>query len=395
MMQYDELAIAKQFGTPLFLFDGDELEARVFKMKEIVGDAWKLCYSMKANSFLVPWMDHLIGMLEVCSPGELDICKTLHVPGDHILYSGVNKTAQNVADAVDYGCHMYTCESIRHVHLLHEEAKRRQKVLPVLLRMSSGSQFGMIKTELYDVIRHRDAYPYLSIEGLHYFAGTQRKQLIRQKKELAMLKDLFIDVKERYGFILRRLEYGPGFAVPLFEGDDFSDDLRPLKELKEDLLSFSELAHVQIEMGRFIAASCGRYMTTVEDCKKGEMTDYAIVDGGIHHVNYIGNLMGMKTPKIRVLNPAGQEKKTWCLCGSLCSTNDVLAREFTQSGIKEGTVLCFENSGAYAVSEAMTLFLSRKAPAVVLCYNGSVRLVRDGFETSVFNTIQEKEIWKS
>lgn len=394
-MRYDEAAIAERYGTPLFLFNGEVLEARIQRMKEIVGDNLTLCYSMKANPFLVPLADRFIGRLEVCSPGELDICKTLHVPGEHILYSGVNKTAQNIADAVAYGCHIYTCESLKQVHLLHEEGRRCRKVLPVLLRLASGSQFGMIKTELYDVIRHREEYPYLSVEGIHYFVGTQRKNLCRQKTELAMLKAMFIEIKEQCGFTLKQLEYGPGFAVPLFAGDDFSDDLRPLKELKEDLCAFGEIAHVQVETGRFIAASCGHYLTRVDDCKNGETTAYAIVDGGIHHVNYIGDLMGMKTPKIRILNPVNQEEKTWCLCGSLCSTNDVLARRFTGVGLGEGAVLCFENIGAYAVSEAMTLFLSRKAPTIILCYNGTVRPVREGFETSLLNTIQEKETWKN
>ena len=71
------------------------------------------------------------------------------------------------------------------------------------------------------MIRNRDRYPDLTIEGVHYFAGTQRKNkgLHQQKEELQMLKELFREIKETEGFVLHKLEYGPGLP------DDREDPL--------------------------------------------------------------------------------------------------------------------------------------------------------------------------
>ena len=66
-------AIAKAYGTPSFVFDESALARRMREIKEIVGESVHLCYSIKANPFLIPAMQELVELLEVCSPGELEI----------------------------------------------------------------------------------------------------------------------------------------------------------------------------------------------------------------------------------------------------------------------------------------------------------------------------------
>lgn len=78
-------------NTPAFVFDTAALKKRVAQIKEIVGETVSLCYSMKANPFFVPAMITCVDKLEVCSPGELTICKKLGVDASRIIYSGVNK----------------------------------------------------------------------------------------------------------------------------------------------------------------------------------------------------------------------------------------------------------------------------------------------------------------
>ena len=70
-------AIAAKYGTPSFVFDTQALAARMRAVKEIVGSSVRLCYSIKANPFLIPAMQDLVELLEVCSPGELEICEEL------------------------------------------------------------------------------------------------------------------------------------------------------------------------------------------------------------------------------------------------------------------------------------------------------------------------------
>ena len=381
-------AIAARFGTPCFVFDEEALAQRMREIRQIVGDSVQLCYSIKANPFLLPAMRELTQLLEVCSPGELTICEDLHVTPDAILFSGVNKTAADIAHAMDAGVTRFTAESPLHIELLNDAAVARGRVYPVLLRLTAGSQFGMDESDLTDAIAHRDRSPGLHFEGIHYFAGTQRKKLSEQRAELTMLGELFDRLKTDYGFTAEKLEYGPGLYFPYFTHEDASDTLAPLRELAPDLQAMAQRVHLTVEMGRFFVSACGSYLTTVVDTKVNRGYAYAIADGGIHHVNYLGGNMGMRLPHIQhIPGPLHRDEapRDYVLCGSLCTTADVLVRKLPQCVLARGDVLVFENIGAYAVTEGPALFLSRDLPRIVLHNAAGDRLVRDTIHASSIN----------
>ncbi len=383
-------AIAVEYGTPTFLFDTEALCKRMADIKEIVGEKVHLCYSIKANPFLIPAMLECVEKLEVCSPGELCICERLQVAPERIIYSGVSKREIDVEEALEYGADVYTAESLGHVKRLNAEAVKRGEVIPVILRLSAGSQFGMSKEDLCYVIAHRGDYTGIMLEGIHYFAGTQRKKLAEQANELAMLEALFTELKETYDYEVKKLEYGPGLPVPYFSNEDFSDTLAPLKEVAPALQKIAEKVHLTVEMGRFYVTECGYYLTKIVDQKTNGKTNYAIIDGGMNHLNYLGQMMGMKVPVIHHLKQGeGQEEKDWCLCGSLCTTADVVVRQAGFKGLEENDVLVFTNVGAYSVTEGIYLFLSRTMPRIVLRQGvGQYKLVRDFYETYQLNCLQ-------
>lgn len=391
--------IAETYGTPVYVFDIKAFRTRINEIKKIVGDKVHLCYSIKANPFLITEMPCEIEHLEVCSPGELDICRKLHVQGRKIVYSGVYKGAGDIADAVEMQAGIYTAESIHQAELLQMEAAKRDTVLPVLLRLNAGSQFGMSREDLYYIFSNMDQFRNLQIEGIHFFAGTQRKKIAQQEKELQMLKELFEQIHIQYGFVLKKLEYGPGLPVPYFMGEDFSDTLRPLRELAEAIKDAATWSELTVEMGRFFSAACGYYLTKVVDQKRNEGISYSILDGGMNHVTYLGQVMGMKNPIIRHLKPVQKteeddRQENWALCGSLCTTADVLTRQTPFSNLACGDILAFCNMGAYSVTEGIYLFLSRSMPEILL-YNkdesgqNKVSVARKALETSVLNMIDK------
>ena len=380
--------IAARFGTPTFVFDECALTRRMKEIKAIVGESVHLCYSIKANPFLIPAMRQLTKLLEVCSPGELIICEDLGVDPGTILFSGVNKTAADIAHAMDAGVTRFTAESPLHIDLLNRAALERGRVCPVLLRLTAGSQFGMDEQDLTDAIANRAQYPGLRFEGIHFFSGTQRKKLKEQRDELAMLAALMDRLLDEHGFTAERLEYGPGLYFPYFAHEDNSDTLSPLRELAPDLRAMAQRVELTVEMGRFFASECGTYLTTVVDTKLNCGHAYAILDGGIHHVNYLGGNMGMRLPHIAHLpgpNHAEETPLDWTLCGSLCTTADVLVRKAPLCGLARQDVLAFENIGAYSVTEGPALFLSRDMPRIVLHGPEGDRLVRDTIHAAKLN----------
>ena len=390
-MQEKELRyITEHYQTPCFIFDLEAVKERVKKMREIVGGAYHLCYSIKANPFLIPTMAEITDKLEVCSPGELSICKALRVEPTKILYSGVNKTEVDVTDAMEYGVIHYTAESLLHMDIVNRVAGKYQKKVEILPRLNAGSQFGMSKEDLFSIYANEENYPNVIVKGIHYFAGTQRKKNDKQIKELDMLLELIKEIQTAFNRKVEQIEYGPGLSVPLFEGDDFSDTLKPLENVHEKLKELSEVVDLTIEMGRFYSTFCGTYITRAMDCKSNEGVNYCIVDGGMNHLNYYGQMMGMKVPHIQHLHACDDRaEKNWCLCGSLCTTADVLVRDVTLQGLHEGDYLAFNNCGAYSVTEGIHLFLSRTMPLILLRKAENEYIVaREMQESYPINTIQ-------
>ncbi len=388
------LEIAEEYGTPTFVFDVREFWQRLDKIADIFGEDVRLCFAMKANPFLAAAAADHGERLEVCSPGELAICEDVGISANQIVYSGVNKQASDIARAIAYRVGVLTAESKLHVELIEQCAAQAQTTVDVLLRLNAGSQFGMSKDDLLEVIDQRESYPHLNIVGLHYFVGTQRKKLKHQIRELEKLRALIAELEDEHGFEVQRLEYGPGLAVPYFADDDFTDDLAPARELTPYIQELGRDVEVTVEMGRFFSASCGTYLTRVADLKENDGTNYCILDGGINHLTYAGQVMGLKVPVTVNLSAMAdamraQDTRSWTLCGSLCTVNDVLVREVELDSLEMGDVLAFANAGAYSVTEGVHLFLSRTMPRVVLRYDGGSELARDFIETSTLNTPQK------
>ena len=178
---------------------------------------------------------------------------------------------------------------------------------------------------------------------------------------------------------VRCLEYGSGTAVPYFR-DKTAETFEEagLKGLQDAVKGMQWKGHVTVELGRALAAMCGYYLTKVEDTKTSDGIHYCIVDGGCHQLNYDGQIKGMYEPYVKVLpkevsvkvaevsENKNTEEKTWKVCGSLCTLNDVLCNEITLKGLEKGAILVFERTGAYSAMEGMALFLSHELPGVVL-----------------------------
>ena len=377
--------------TPYYVFDTDEFAKRAAMIRAALdckgGRRIPLCFSIKANPFLLHRLPAGLDHVEVCSPGELEICIALGVKPESIIYSGVMKEKCDIERAVSYGAGILTCESIRHATLISEvmlecmsegvqEAGLVEKKAQVILRLTSGNQFGMSLEDIEYIISHPDEFKGIAVIGIHYYSGTQ-KSLRKINKDLEKIKSALTGLKDKYSFEPQLVEYGPGLCVEYFEEDWQEKEKQSLDEAAEVLREFAEEYPLGIEMGRFLAASCGKYYTQVKDLKSTGDANYAILDGGIHHLNYFGQRMAMQVPPIRVYGGEVSENEEkpgveltqmpdadYTLCGSLCTVADVLVREVKLKKLELGDVLEFGNCGAYSVTEAPALFLSRQLPAI-------------------------------
>lgn len=381
------LKLANEYQTPLYVFDADAFRKRLRLVKQALGEKIRLCYSMKANPFLLACLPPELGALEVCSPGELTVCENAGVDLHRIIFSGVNKTQDCVDRAVEDGVEVFTVESYLHIERIEKAAAAAGTTADVLLRLTSDNQFGLDEELLVKIASERANYPHVNIVGLHYFSGTLKKRTSLIGRELDKMAALADRLKEECGLTLTRMEYGPGLWIDYFGDEPDEAETALLNEAAPLLRAMAEKYELTVEMGRFYTAPCGSYLTTVMDKKTNCGFAYAIVDGGLHQMNYDGQMKGTQVPEIRNLSSDGGESGTWCLCGSLCTPNDVLVRAAEMNEPALGDVLDFERTGAYSINEGFAFLLSRALPAVVIVSEDKgAELVRGHIRLDPFNT---------
>lgn len=379
--------ILKSYATPLYVFEIDALKNRVDYLKSRLPKNVSLCYAIKANTFIVSDLCPYIEKLEVCSPGEMMLCLEKGVELSKIVVSGVYKTREFIEEIVkDHsGVNCFTVESAEQYDMLIEFAEKYNKKIKLLLRLTSGNQFGLDEDGVKKIIASYDKNA-VEIIGIQYFSGTQKTSLKRIKREIDYTDAFLAELENEYGFKSDEFEYGPGLPVAYFDTDNFNEE-EYLAEFSSLLSSMKYKAKITLEVGRSLVADCGNYITKVVDMKSNQNQNYAIVDGGMNHITYFGQSMAMKHP-FHSLFPIRDdgETKNWNICGSLCTVNDILMKNTPMTDLKIGDAIVFKKTGAYCATEGISLFLSRDLPQVLIIdENGNINCAREAVATYKLN----------
>ena len=379
--------------TPFYIFDYDILQERYQKLKKLSYQNMKLCYAIKANPFLVPALKKFDLLFEVCSPGELSICEKYKVDPSKIVFSGVCKTYEDVKRAYNLRVKTITLESKLHCSCLIEAVKNSETIheQEVILRLTSGNQFGMSKDDLENCIKLLKDIPSIKIRGIHYFTGTQKK-IKKITDEIVFITDFCSYLKEKYDLSFNDIEYGPGLSFDYFnlngEENNYAEFESFVSLIKDSSFNFV------VELGRYFASSCGTYVTRIMDIKSDNDKNYCIIDGGINHINYYGQMLGMKNPPVEHIKADGKsgadnssdKALKYSICGSLCTTADVVLRELKLTAAETGDLLVFKNIGAYSITEGIYMFLSHPMPEVYIKNSGEIKKVRNQIETFEINS---------
>lgn len=387
-----EKKLISEVSTPFYVFDINVLRDRIDYLNSMMPENVHLCYAMKANPFVVKEIDEIIEKYEICSYGEWNIAKKMGVNDSKMVISGVYKDEISMEDILNNykNGEVFTIESLNQIELLNKLTKEKKKVINIILRLTSGNQFGMCEEEIIEILENRDKYEYLNIMGIQYFSGTQKKLSKRIIKELEYVDEFVLNLKNNLGFVVEELEFGPGFPVVYFETEQDFDEQTYLMEIADKIKNMKYQGHITMELGRSIVASCGSYYTKVVDKKTNKEGNFAVLDGGMNHLVYYGQMMAMKKPMLDIL-PKREDKilENWNLVGSLCTINDLIVKQLPVSNLEIGDIFVFKNTGAYSMTEGISLFLSRDLPKVVFVQGGEMKIVRENINTYKFNMPNE------
>ncbi|MFJ4653239.1 type III PLP-dependent enzyme [Nocardia sp. NPDC088792] len=391
--------LAREHGTPLFVYDGDVLESQYRRLREHLHPRLEIFFSLKANPniSLCALLHSLGARAEVCSLAELVTATRAGVaPGD-IIFPGPGKSPAELTACLDTGVYAIICESFGELDLLDRIAGERGLIAPVALRVNpafavKGSgltmggkprQFGIDEVQLDAAPDLVHRYRNLRFMGIHAYMGTRilDEGVIAEntRRILALAQRL----SERLGFALEMVDIGGGLGVAYFDGER---DLDPalLGEGLEPIIAEFTAAHPEtrlvMELGRYLTALAGTYAVRVRYVKTSLGQQFAITDGGTHHhmaAVGIGSFVKRDFP-LRVL--AGGETgpvESWTVTGPLCTPNDTLAKHAALPPLRPGDLLGVTRSGAYGPTASPVLFLGHGGPAEVLVHHGRAYRIRE------------------
>ncbi|MFH8593359.1 type III PLP-dependent enzyme [Streptomyces rimosus] len=389
--------LAERHGTPLYVYDGDALAANFRSLRERLHPRAEIFFSLKANPNLS--ICALLGAqgarAEISSMTELVTARRAGIAPRDIIFLGPGKSRAELAACLDEGIYAIVCESLGELELIDELARKRGVTAPVALRVNpsfsvKGSgltmggkprQFGIDETVLFDQSDLAGRHANIRLMGVQVYMGTRILNEEVVAENTGRIFDLAERLSEKLGFDLDLVDFGGGFGVAYFDGERDLDQERLttlLNPVIEEFAARHPGTRLINELGRYLTAPYGTYVSRVRYVKTSMDENFAVVDGGTNHhmaAVGIGSFVKRNFP-IRLLNrtDAG-ETESWHVTGPLCTPNDTLGKKVQLPPLRPGDLIGVERSGAYGPTASPVHFLSHGYPAEVLVTGGRDHLV--------------------
>ena len=364
--------------TPFYAYDRGLLRARVASLRDMLPAGVKLHYAMKANPMpaVVAFMAGLVDGIDVASAGELKVALDAGAEPREISFAGPGKRTPELRQAVASRV-LVNLESPREVIELQKisaelglPARVAVRVNPDFelkgsgMKMGGGpKQFGVDVEQMPDLLAAIGRAG-LAFEGFHLFAGSQnlRAESICEAQQKSY--ELAVRLAEHAPMPVRFLNLGGGFGVPYFPGEQrldiqsIGDNLAQLAQRARGELPQAEFV---IELGRYLVAEAGIYVTRVVDRKISRGQVFLVTDGGLnHHLAASGNFgqVVRKNYPVTIGNRlGGADTQQVSVVGPLCTPLDLLADRMQLPVAREGDLVVVFQSGAYGASASPQAFL--------------------------------------
>ncbi len=412
----DVVELANEYGTPLYLTDENRIRENCKKYKNAVekyfGKESLPLYASKALCYRDIYRiisEEGLGT-DVVSGGELYTALSVGFPSEKIYFHGNNKTDEEIRYALNNNIGAFVVDNLDELLFLDEEAGKCGKIQNILLRLSPGidphthravvtgnvdSKFG-VPIETGQALRFVSAAlecKNLSLEGIHCHIGSQIFDKYPFTDSAAIMLDFVLEVKNKLGFNLKKVNLGGGIGVRYVEDDpiiEIDDIMREIKNELDKLVSERGLDKpiFLFEMGRFICADAGMTLYTVGSVKEIEgYKKYVCIDGGMPD-NPRYALYGSKYTAYNATNGNKEFDTLASIAGRCCESGDLIGEDMKLQSFERGDIMAIAVTGAYNYSMASNYNRIPK-PAMVSVNNGTARLVikRQTYEDILKNEI--------
>ncbi|MEA2947909.1 MAG: diaminopimelate decarboxylase, partial [Alphaproteobacteria bacterium] len=400
--------LAQAVGTPFYCYSTATLTRHYEVFAGAFADVQALvCYAMKANSnqAVIKTLADLGAGADVVSGGELARARAAGIPPEKIMFSGIGKTAAELALAVDEGILCVNVESEAELDLLSAIAAGKGRTASISVRVNpdvdakthakiatgkAENKFGLPISHARDVYARAAKLPGLKVTGVDMHIGSQIIDLAPFDDAFALLSD-FVRTLRSDGHAIGHIDLGGGLGIPYRE----DNEPPPRPEAYADIVKRATRdlgCRLIFEPGRLLVGNAGILVTRVIYLKRGEAKSFVIVDAGMNDL--IRPTLYEAYHDIRpVREPSPQASRLVAdVVGPVCESGDFLALGRDMAEPQSGDLLAVMTAGAYGAVQAGT-YNTRALVPEVLVRESEWALVRPRLEVAELIALDRLPPW--
>jgi diaminopimelate decarboxylase len=384
--------IAESVGTPVYVYSTATIERHVRVFTEAVagvgtGDPL-VAFAVKANpnrAVLATLAKAGLGA-DVVSAGELMRARAAGIPANKIVFSGVGKTADEMALALREGIFQFNLESEPEAETLSAVATALGMTASVVFRVnpdvdagthakiSTGraeNKFGVPYVRALEAYALAASLPGLAVRGVAVHIGSQLTNLAPLEAAFSRIGELIAELRAA-GHKVETADLGGGLGVPY----DPAMQAPPLPAAYGEMVrrvTADWNVRLVFEPGRVIVGNAGALLTRVVRVKRGLADSFVVVDAAMNDL--LRPSLYDAWHDIRAVVPRG-ERCTATIVGPVCETGDTFATNRDIDCLEAGDAVCFMTAGAYGATMAST-YNSRALTPEVMVSGNNMAIVRE------------------
>jgi diaminopimelate decarboxylase len=374
--------LAAEIGTPFYCYSTATLTRHYEVFAGAFADAPALvCYALKANSnqAVIATLGKLGAGADVVSGGELARAQAAGIAPEKIMFSGVGKTPEELAAAVDAGILCVNVESEPELELLSAIAAGKGRRTPISLRVNpdidakthakiatgrSENKFGIPISRAREVYAFAAKLPGVKVRGVDMHIGSQITDLQPFDDAFVLLSD-FVHMLRSDGHDIAHVDLGGGLGIP-YRHDNYPppDPAAYAEVVKRATRALG--CTLVFEPGRLIVGNAGVMLTRVIYVKRAETKTFVIVDAAMNDL-IRPTLYDAHHDIIPVREaPAGTPRIVADVVGPVCESGDFLALGRDMAAVAPGDLLAVMTAGAYGAVQAGTYNTRPLIPEVMV-----------------------------
>ncbi len=374
--------ISAHVGTPFYCYSTATLTRhyQVFT-GAFAGMDVLVCYAMKANSnqAIIKTLAKLGSGADVVSGGELKRARAAGIPPDRIVFSGIGKTARELALALDEGILCINVESEPELDLLSAIAVEKGVSAPVSIRVNpdvdakthhkiatgkAENKFGIPISRARDVYAHAAKLPGIRVTGADMHIGSQITDLEPFSNAFTLLAE-FVRALRADGHTISHVDLGGGLGIPYHE----TNEPPPLPNAYAEVVknTMRDLGcRLIFEPGRLLVGNAGILVTQVLFVKHGDAKNFIVVDAAMNDL--IRPTLYDAYHEIRPVReqPVSASRMRADVVGPVCESGDFLAHDREMPEPKAGDLLAVMTAGAYGAVQSGTYNTRPLVPEVLV-----------------------------